>query len=107
VRGPVVRAVGHGGSATVIENPQIDDGGAGLGSQGWVVTVYDNDYNTVEEVIAVLIVATGCGMEEACMETWEIHHLGRSVVHHAREQECRAAAEVIATIGIRVEVSQE
>lgn len=74
---------------------------------GWVVTVYNNEHNTYEEVMNILILATGCDHEEAYMETWEIDHLGCSVVHHGREDTCRKAAEVIAKIGIRVEVSQE
>jgi hypothetical protein len=41
------------------------------------------------------------------METWEIHNLGKSVVHHGSQQECERAAAIIRTIGIRVEVRQE
>jgi hypothetical protein len=74
---------------------------------GWVVTVYNNEHNTYEEVMNILILATGCDHEEAYLETWEIDHLGCSVVHHGKEDNCRKVAEVIAKIGIRVEVSQE
>src|SRR5579875_1058178 len=80
-----------------------------IGGSGaeWIVVVYDNDYNTVEEVIHILIAATHCSFEEAAIETWEIHHLGKSVVHHADKEECERVASIIATIGIRVEVKQE
>lgn len=71
----------------------------------WMVTVYNNDTNTYEEVIVVLVLGTGCTTEEAYIEAWEIDHFGQCVVHRADEGECRAAAEVIATIGIKVEVS--
>jgi ATP-dependent Clp protease adaptor protein ClpS len=71
---------------------------------GWQVVVYDTDTNTYEEVMTVLIIATGCDAEEAYMEAWEIDHLGHSIVHAASEEECRAAAEVIKTISIPVEV---
>jgi len=74
---------------------------------GWIVTVFDNDFNTIQEVMAVLMVATRCTREEAAMETWEIHHLGKSVVHHGTEQVCQNAAAVISRIGIKVEVSEE
>ncbi|MEJ5171908.1 MAG: ATP-dependent Clp protease adaptor ClpS [Fimbriimonadales bacterium] len=80
--------------------------GQGAGDR-WVVTVFDNDYNTFEEVIAILIVATGCSVREAQIETWEIHNLGKSVVHNGDKTECERVASIIATIGIRVEVSQE
>ncbi|MCX7799551.1 MAG: ATP-dependent Clp protease adaptor ClpS [Fimbriimonadales bacterium] len=83
------------------------DSGQGSGGGEWIVTVYDNDHNTFEEVILVLMVATGCSLREAQIETWEIHHLGKSVVHHASKEECDRVASVISTIGIRVEVTQE
>ena len=76
-------------------------------SSGWIVTVFDNDTNTFDEVVEVLIRATGCTLEEAEIETWEVDQLGRSVVHHGCETECRRSAEIICQIGIRVEVSQE
>jgi ATP-dependent Clp protease adaptor protein ClpS len=81
----------------------IDSAGAG----GWVVTVYDNDYNTWDEVVGILMRATACTIEEAHMETWEVHHLGKSVVHHGGKDECNDAAAIISTIGIRVTVTKE
>lgn len=86
--------------------PEIADSDTDT-SGGWIVTVFDNDHNTVEEVIHILMVATQCDLDEAQIETWEIHHLGRSVVHHGGAEECRDVAATIATIGIRVEVTQE
>ncbi len=78
----------------------------GTGTGEHIVVVFDNDHNTIEEVIAILIRATGCTTQEAAMETWEIHNLGKSVVHHGSLAECERAASVIATIGIKVEVRQ-
>jgi ATP-dependent Clp protease adapter protein ClpS len=92
---------------TIIEKPDLETQGPGNGSPGWIVTVYDNDHNTVEEVILILIKATACSLDEAKMETWEIHHLGKSVVHHGEADECGNVAAVIAQIGIRVEISAE
>src|SRR5579883_3239878 len=74
---------------------------------GYVVIVYDNDHNTVDEVTLILQKATGCSLEEAAMETWEVHHLGKSVVHHADSEECERVAAIIRTIGIQVDVRQE
>ena len=91
----------------VVENPDLEELGPGSGNGGYIVTVYDNDYNTVFEVISILMEATGCDLNEAEIETWEVHNLGKSVVHHGGEQECREVADVIATIGIRVEVAAE
>ena len=73
----------------------------------WQVTVYDNDTNTYEEVITVLMIATGCTAEEAYIEAWEIDKYGKCVVHRADEPECHGVADVVGTIGIAVEVSPE
>ena len=77
------------------------------GGECWIVTVFDNDHNTFDEVVDVLIRATSCTVEEAEIETWEIDQLGKSVVHQGRRDECEQSASIIAQIGIRVEVSQE
>lgn len=73
----------------------------------WVVTVFDNDQNSYEEVMIVLMVATGCTTEEAYVEAWEIDHLGKCMVHRAPRVECEVAAEIIATIGIEVVAGPE
>lgn len=91
---------------TIIERPEIDEGQTS-GGYGWIVTVFNNEKNTYDEVMMILMLATGCDEDEAYMETWEIDNLGKSVVHHGAEKECRDAAQIIARIGIRVEVSQE
>lgn len=90
-----------------IEAPRIHENDGTAADHGWIVTVYNNDHNTFEEVIAILMIATQCTFEEADMEAWEIDHLGRSVVHHGKESDCRRAAEIIGKIGIKVEASQE
>lgn len=75
--------------------------------EGWMVTVYNNDVNTYDEVMMVLMLATNCTSEEAYIEAWEIDHYGLCVVHRADESECRGAAEVIGAIGIQVEVTPD
>lgn len=76
-------------------------------SPDWVVTVFNNDVCTYEEVMVVLMLATNCSEEESYIEAWEIDHYGQCVVHRASESECLGAADVIRTIGIQVEVSQD
>ncbi|AIE83607.1 ATP-dependent Clp protease adaptor ClpS [Fimbriimonas ginsengisoli] len=90
---------------SVIEQPELSNG-TGTGNF-WVVTVFNNDHNTYDEVVDILIQATACTLQEAEIETWEVDHLGKSVVHHGEEDACQSAAEVIRQIGIRVEVSKE
>lgn len=75
--------------------------------EGWIVTVFDNDTNRYDEVMTILMIATGCTSEEAYIEAWEIDHYGKCIVHKACESECKKAADVIATIGIKVEATPE
>ena len=89
---------------SVTGKPGLETAEPSTGSGEHIVVVFNNDYNTFDEVIGILMRATGCSVEEASMETWEIHNLGKSVVHHGSLDECRRAAGIIATIGIRVEV---
>lgn len=77
------------------------------GGGGWQVVAFNNDYNTFDEVIEILIVATGCSREEAEIETWEIHHYGSCVVHRAERAECERVAKVISSIGVQTEVEKE
>ena len=77
------------------------------GGDGYIVIVYNNDHNTYAEVISILMQATACTQEEAEIETWEIDHLGQSVVHHGAQEECERVAAVIRTIGIHVEVIED
>ena len=90
-----------------IERPELDANDRSTKSAGWIVTVFNNDQNTYEEVMTILTIATSCTAEEAYIEAWEVDHLGKSVVHQACEKECKRASSIIATIGIQVEVSQE
>lgn len=93
--------------ANTIEKPQLDSESQVQSGRDYLVVVFDNDFNSIDEVTFIIMLATGCPPNEAEMETWEIHHLGKSVVHNASEQECMRVAEIIATIGIRVEVVKE
>lgn len=85
---------------------QISDDTFGKEDFGWIVTVFDNDFNTYEEVMMILMAATGCSAQEAYIEAWEIDKLGKCVVHHSSEDDCRMAGSIIAEIGIEVEVCQ-
>lgn len=101
--GGLIKAAAPG---TLIKSlPELLEEGPGSGR--WIVTVFNNDTNTYEEVMMILMKATGCDIDEAWEETWEIDNLGSSVVHHGGEEECNEAAEIIRTIGIHVEVTEE
>ncbi len=72
-----------------------------------MVVIFNNETNSFDEVIEVLIEATGCDVDEAKMEAWEAHHFGKAPVHFASKSVCQEAAEIIASAGVRTEVSPE
>ncbi len=89
-------------ATTIIPSFEPDLTRTGFG--GWIVIAFNNDHNTYDEVMLILMAATGCAPDEAYIETWEIDHLGKSVVHQGCESECQGVAAVITSIGLRTEV---
>jgi ATP-dependent Clp protease adapter protein ClpS len=73
----------------------------------WMVVMFNNDDNTMDEVVEILMEATRCDVEEAAMEMWEAHTFGKAPVHFGSKEECAKVAEVISSIGIKVEVTLE
>lgn len=73
----------------------------------WMVTIFNNDVTPFDDVIRALIHATGCDAQEAAIEAWEAHHLGKAPVHFASQTECQTAAEIIYAVGVKTEVSPE
>lgn len=93
-------------STETIEKPDLGNSHH-TENESWMVVVYNNETNTYEEVIMILLIATHCTIEEAEIETWEIDHLGKSNVHFADKEECETVARIIRQIGIEVEVKSE
>lgn len=73
----------------------------------YMTVIHNNETNSVDEVVNILMVATGCGAQEAMTETWEAHHYGKAPVHFASEKECRRIAEIVETIGVLTTVQPE
>ncbi len=88
-----------------IELPELKQDDLTTLGEGWIVTVFDNNKNSYDEVMSVLMHATCCTSEEAYIEAWEVDHYGKCIVHTACQTECETAANVIATIGIKVEAT--
>ena len=78
-----------------------------LGSGRWMVIIFNNDTNTTDEVVDILMVATKCDEEEAAIEMWEAHTFGKAPVHFASKEECEEAARIISSIGVSTEVARE
>lgn len=73
----------------------------------FVTVIFNNDVNSMEEVMFTLMDATGCDAEEAYIETWEAHTYGKANVHFAHEVECIRVAAIIESIGVKTEVKKE
>jgi ATP-dependent Clp protease adaptor protein ClpS len=91
-------------SQTVL-NPELQS--SGLKAPRWMVVIYNNEINSIEEVVEVLIRATACDLEEASIETWEAHVYGKAPVHFSGREDCEAAAAIISAIGVKTDVLPE
>ena len=85
--------------------PEATDRGTTQGR--WMTVIFNNDTNTMDEVIAVLMGATGCGWKEAQIEAWEAHTYGKAPVHFSSQAECERVAAMISKIGVDTEVRPE
>lgn len=72
-----------------------------------MVIIHNNEHNSFDEVIFILMRATGCTRQEAEIETWEAHTYGKASVHFASEPDCIAVSRIIESIGIYAEVQPE
>lgn len=78
-----------------------------IGAGRYMVLIYNNETNSMDEVMLILMTATGCDATEAFEEMWEAHHFGKAPVHFSSEAECTRVAELIETIGVRTEIRPE
>ena len=84
-----------------VERPDSKTGGR------WKVTIFNNDYTDRDMVFDALVRATHCEAQEAEIEIWEAERYGHAHVHFADRMECDSVADVIASIGVKTEVSLE
>lgn len=91
-------------SQTILQ-PEVT--GPGIGSGRWMVVIFNNETNSMDEVIEVLVMATGCDIQEAYIEMWEAHTYGKAPVHFSSREDCDRAAEIISLIGVKTEVTLE
>ena len=72
------------------------------------VVVHNNETNTFDEVIAVLVKAVpGCTVEQAIGYTYEIHFTGAAVVYVGDVEAAQDCARTIRSIGLKVTVEPD
>jgi ATP-dependent Clp protease adaptor protein ClpS len=68
------------------------------------VILFNDDYHTFDEVIAQIIKAIRCSIEEAEFITWEAHTKGRAVVTAGELEECLRVSRVLEEIGLQTQI---
>ena len=72
------------------------------------VIVHNNDHNSFDQVIAILVAAVpGMSVEAAIAVTYEIHLTGAAVVFRGDVEEAETCARTIRSIGIHVTVEPD
>lgn len=90
----------------IVLDPDAIDGD--LSQARWMVLIFNNDTNSMDEVVDILMVATGCELEEALIETWEADTYGKASVHFSGDRsECDGIATTISSIGVKTQVTPE
>lgn len=91
-------------SQTLLDPVQEQDA---LENGRWAVVIFNNEHTAYETVIRVLMFATECSLDEAEMETWEAHHVGKAQVHFAGRETCERIAGIIERVGVSTKVELE
>jgi ATP-dependent Clp protease adaptor protein ClpS len=73
---------------------------------GWNVVLFNCDCHSFDSVESILLKAVRCSLAQARAWSWEIHSKGSAVVYQGALERCEAVADVIASIGLQVKVSQ-
>jgi ATP-dependent Clp protease adaptor protein ClpS len=95
-----------GSVLTEVQSTNLSLGGESNGDR-WKAVIFNNETNSVEEVVYALILATKCEVEEAYVETWEAETYGKAPVHFASYEECAKVCRSLSTIGLKTELAKE
>jgi ATP-dependent Clp protease adapter protein ClpS len=97
-----------GRGAAAVETKRTEEVREDLGAGGdpWKTTLFNCECHTFDEVEKVVMKATRCTLSQARRYSWEVHTKGSAVIYTGPRERCEAVAEVVASIGLRVDVSQ-
>lgn len=80
-----------------------EDSGRGSG-EPWRTVLFNCDCHTFDEVERVVMKATRCTLSRARALSNEVHTRGSAVIFDGHRERCEAVADVVAGVGLRVEV---
>jgi len=83
---------------TNLEEEKID---IDLGSR---VILFNDDWNTFEEVIAQIIKATKCSFIEARDKTFEVHVNGKAIVYSGEMSDCLRVSGILEEILLHTQI---
>lgn len=72
----------------------------------WQIIIHNNNHNSFDEVIEVLVKATECTVEKAAYYAHTVHTCGSCVVYQKDREQCELRAKVIEEIGLETTVQQ-
>ncbi|MDE2489341.1 MAG: ATP-dependent Clp protease adaptor ClpS [Elusimicrobia bacterium] len=95
-----------GRAAAAVESEKRAEEDLGLGGEPWRTILFNCECHTFDEVERIVMKAVRCTLSQARRISWEVHSKGSAVVYEGPRERCEAVAEVIASVGLRVEVSR-
>ncbi len=93
-------------AAVAAERQARADEDVGTGGEPWKTVLFNCACHTFDEVEKIVMQATRCSLSRARALSWEVHSKGSAVVYEGPQERCEAVAEVIASVGLRVEVTR-
>lgn len=82
-----------------------EDSGRG-GGEPWKTVLFNCDCHSFDEVEKVVMKATRCTLSRARAISNEVHTRGSAVIYDGPRERCEAVADVVAAIGLKVNVVQ-
>lgn len=72
----------------------------------WIVILYNCDCHTFDDVIYILMKATGCTAEKGLQIAIEVDTKGRAICFSGSKEECDRVADIIGSIRLQVETDR-
>ncbi len=72
----------------------------------WNVILLNDDRHTFDEVIAQLIKATGCSLDQAREISWQAHTQGEGLCYTGPRERCEHVASILEEIELRVRLER-
>ena len=72
----------------------------------WNVILYNDDFHSMDEVVAQIMIAIGCNFGRAYAIMIEAHMKGRSIAYSGSKSKCHQVAQILRRIRLQVEIDE-